>query len=261
MSDNSKPLVIVLGFFQTFERVPVKGDELTDEIDDRGFKLDARGRRIMENVATDWVTYAPAHSPLHTGTSDRVRHLQPNDDLLSSENGEKKLFIQARWAAIEPHYEAWKANYELPISGTPLAQWPGVSTAMADELKRYSIRTVEDVRDIAESMIDRIRLPNMRSLRDQARAFLENVRVSEAATREVERDEEIAALKAAMAEQQAAMAEQQEQLIAAMALLEEKAAGDSSELDDLRKKLDDKGVKYHHKAGVDTLKALLAEAA
>lgn len=255
MTDATKPLVIVHGFHQTFERVPVKGDPLRDDnLDERGFKLNDRGRRVLENVATDWVTYSPAHSPLGSSTTERIRHIQPTEEIINAEPSEKRAFLLARWAAIQPHYEAWKEGHALPVSGTPLAQWPGVSAAMAEELKRYNIKTVEDVRDLGESMLERVRLPNMRALRDQARAFLENIKVSEVAAREVERDNEIETLKAALAEQQ-------EQLNAAMALLEEKASGGSSELDELRKQLDEKGVKYHHKAGVDTLKALLAEAA
>jgi len=254
MADGEKQLVRVIGFHQTYERRPIKGDPLNDEVDDRGFKLDAKGKRVLANVEEDWVTYCPSHSPLGSSTTERIRHIRPDDAEINPEMAEKNMFMAARWAAIEPAYLAWKSGHELPVGGTPLSQWPGVSAAMAEELKRYNVRTVEDVRDLSESMLERIRLPNVRGLRDQAKAFIENMKVSENALREVERDNEIETLKAALAEQR-------EQLSAAMALLEEKASGGSSELDELRKQLDEKGVKYHHKAGVDTLKALLAEAA
>ncbi len=255
MADNNKPLVVVLGFHQTFERLPMKGDPLRDECDPHGFKLDEKGKRVLENVQVDWVTYAPLHSPTGTSTTERIRHLRPTEEILDGENGEKTKFMVTRWAAIEPAYEAWLKGHELPTNGTPLAIWPGVSTAMADELKKYNIRTVEEVRDLLEAQLERIKLPNMRALKSQAAAFLENMKGAEAAEREAERDEEIANLKAALDEQR-------EQLAAAMQLLEESAkGGGSDDVDALKAKLDAKGIKYHHKAGVATLKALLDEAA
>lgn len=254
MADQSKPLVRVVRFHQTFERVPVKGDPLDDDIDAHGYKVDAKGRRVLKNEEVDWVTYAPSHAPLSSMTTDRIRHMQPTQEMLSGETSEKLKFFLARWAAIEPHYEAWKAGHELPTDGMPLAHWPGVTTAMADVLRTYGIRTVEEVRDLLDSQLDKVRLPNMRDLRKSAAAFLDNMRVAQVAEREVERDSEVAALKAAMAEQQ-------ERLDAAMALLEQQTNPNSAgnEIDQLRAKLDAKGVKYHHKAGIDTLRALLSE--
>ncbi|MCZ7488538.1 hypothetical protein [Rhizobium rhizogenes] len=255
MAESNKPLVVVLGFHQTFERLPVKGDPLNDEIDAHGFKLDAKGKRVLENTQVDWATYAPLHSPTGSSTSERIRHLKPTEEILDGENGEKTKFMLARWAAIEPAYEAWLKGHELPTNGTPLAIWPGVSTAMADELKKYNIRTVEEVRDLMEAQLDRIKLPNMRALKSQAAAFLENMKGNEAAEREAERDEEIANLKAALDEQR-------EQLAAAMQLLEEQAnGGGTTEVAALKAKLDAKGIKYHHKAGIATLKALLEDEA
>jgi hypothetical protein len=255
MADNNKPLVVVLGFHQTFERLPKKGDPLRDECDPYGFKLDEKGKRVLENVQVDWVTYAPLHSPTGTSTTERIRHLRPTEEILDGENGEKTKFMVTRWAAIEPAYEAWLKGHELPTNGTPLAIWPGVSTAMADELKKYNIRTVEEVRDLLEAQLERIKLPNMRALKSQAAAFLDNMKGAEAAEREAERDEEIASLKAALDEQR-------EQLEAAMQLLEERTkGGGNDEADAIKAKLDAKGIKYHHKAGLPTLKALLDEEA
>jgi hypothetical protein len=254
MADIQRPLVIVLGFHQTYERVPIKGEPLDDDVDARGFKLDAKGKRLLENVAVDWVTYAPSHSPMGTSTTERVRHLRPSQDIIEGENAEKTRFMMARWAAIEPAFEAWKAGHELPTHGTPLSVWPGVSTAMAEELKKYNVRTVEDVRDLAESQLERIRLPNMRELRSSAKAFLDNLKASESAEREVARDNEVELLRQALAEQQ-------EKLAAAMQLLEDRTAPSENEIEQLRAQLKAKGVNFHHKAGLETLRALLQEAA
>jgi murein L,D-transpeptidase YcbB/YkuD len=142
----------------------------------------------------------------------------------------------------------------------PLAHWPGVTTAMADVLRQYGIRTVEEVRDLGDGHLDKIRLPNMRELRLSAKAFLENVRTAESAQREVDRDQEITAL-------QEALKEQNERLEAAMALLEAKTApsvspgAEDDDVEALRAELKAKGITFHHKAGAATLRALLTESA
>lgn len=255
MADSNAALLVVLGFHQTIERLPVVGDPLNDEVDDHGFKIDAKGKRVLDSVHVDWVTYAPVHSPTGTSTSERIRHMKPSQDVLAGENGEKAEFMQRRWAAIEPAYEAWRAGHELPTNGTPLAIWPGISAVMAEELKKYNVRTVEEVRDLMEAQLDRIKLPNMRALKSQAAAFLENMKSAEAAEREYQRDEEIESLKAALDAQR-------EQLEAAMQLLEERSkGGGADEADAIKAKLDAKGIKYHHKAGLATLKALLEDEA
>lgn len=252
MAEEHKPLVRVLKFHQTYERLPIKGDRLDDDVDERGFKINEKGKRVLENCEVDWVTYAPSHAPLTAATTERIRHLRPTQEMLEGEPSEKLKFMLARWAAIEPAYDAWKAGHELPVHGVPLGSWPGVTTPMADELKKYGIRTVEEVRDLTDSQLEKIRLPNMRDLRKMAHAFLDNMVATAMSEREVERDNEVADLK-----QQ--LISQQEQLAAAMQLLQERQQGQPNEIDDLRAKLDAKGVKYHHKAGVETLRALLIE--
>ena len=252
MAEEQRPLVRVLRFHQTFERIAVKGNPLTDEIDNRGFKLDDKGKRILETVEVDWVTYAPSHAPLTAATTDRVRHLRPTQEMLEADPSEKLKFMLARWAAIEPAYEAWKAGHELPLDGVPLGQWPGITGPMAEELRKYGVRTVEEVRDLTDGQIEKIRLPNMRDLRKMARAFLDNMAATAISEREVERDNEVAALK-----QQ--LQEQNEKFEAAMALLQQQQQG--SEIDQLRAECDARGIKYHHRAGVDALRGLLTESA
>ena len=248
-NEQQGPMIRILGFHQTYERLPIKGDAMNDEVDDRGFLVDEKGRRKLENVEVEWVTYAPSHSPLNANTSERIRHMKPTEELLngmSGDNGEKAAFMLARWRDIEPAYEAWKKGHELPVNGTPLAHWPGIVTAAADVLRQHGLRTVEEVRDLTESQLEKVRLPNMRDLRQSAKAFLDNAKVADAAERDVERDNRISELE--------------ERLAAAMELLEAKTAP-ADELSELRAKLDAQGVKYHHKAGADTLRALLNEAA
>lgn len=244
-------MIRVLAFKTTFERLPIKGDPLNDNLDPKGFKLDARGNRVMESQEVDWVNFAPSHSPVNTGTWERVRHIEVTEEMAAQEETEKLKLMKIRWNDIEPHYEAWKSGNVIPTNGTSLAAWAGVTSEKAEVLHSFKIRTVEDVRDLAESQMEKIPLPGMREMRKQARIFLEGKDAAESAARESERDNEIAALKAQLRETQ-------EQFSAAMDLLSEK--NDEPSIESLRAELDDLGVTYHHKAGVPTLKGLLAEA-
>lgn len=248
---NQAPMIKVLGFKTTYERLPVKGDVLDENLDEKGFRLDAKGKRIMENQEVDWVSYAPAHSPINTMNWERIKHLRPRDEDLAGEMTEKLQIMKIKWDQIEPAYSAWKAGHSVPINGTPLAVWPGVTPEKVEVLHRFAIRTVEEVANLVESQLERVHLPGMRDLRKAAGLFLENRGAAEAAVRETERDNEIAALKAQLAENN-------ERLSAAMDLLEAKTSP-GEDINDLRDELDRLGIKYHHKAGVETLKALLAE--
>lgn len=257
--NNQDPMIKVLGFKTTYERLPVRGGPLDENLDERGFKLDQKGRRIMEHQEVDWVSYAPAHSPLNTMNWERVKHMKPRDEDLAGDVTEKIRMIKVRWDQIEPAYEAWKAGHEMPVSGTSLGAWPGVSPEKVEVLRRFGIRTVEEVSVLVESQLEKIQLPGMRDLRKAAGIFLSNRGAAEAAERETERDNEIAILKAQLSETN-------DRFAAAMDLLEQKtnpnpAQNQASEVDELRAELDRQGIKYHHKAGVDNLRALLTEKA
>ncbi|TIN07229.1 MAG: hypothetical protein E5Y51_31045, partial [Mesorhizobium sp.] len=191
-----------IGFKTSYEKLPVKGDPVTEKCDTKGYKLDASNRRILELQPEDWVTYSPSHSPLNTRTTERVRHLLPDPSLMGEDqDGEKLRFMTARWSQIEPAYGAFKAGREIPLNGTALAAWSGVTPEQADVLRTAGIRTVEEVRDLPDGQLDRVRLPNMRDLRKQAGLFLANSDAAKAAEREAAKDAQIAEL----VERQAAM--------------------------------------------------------
>lgn len=209
MAEEQAPLIRVLGFESRYATLPVKGDPLNDTLDDKGFKLNEKGKRVLHHVEEDWITFAPSHSPLNAHTTERVRHMMPTEDIIAGENGEKSRFMMAKWSQIEPHYEAWKKGNEMPVNGTPLSAWPNVNAGMADVLKQSGIRTVEEVAGLIESQLEKIRLPNMRDLRTTAIKFLENKMAAASAELDAARDARVEALE--------------EQLEAAMALLEEQA--------------------------------------
>lgn len=216
MAENQAPMIRVMGFKTSYEHLPIKGDPVTEKCDPKGFKLDASGRRLTALQPEDWVTYSPAHSPLNTRTTERVRLLVPDASKMGEDqDGEKLRFMTARWSLIEPAYEAFKAGREIPLNGTPLAAWAGVSPEQAEVLRQSGIRTIEEVRDLTDGQLDKVRLPNMRDLRKQAKLFLDNSDTAKAAEREAQKD----ALIEQMAEQNEALLER---MAAMEALLEER---------------------------------------
>ena len=212
MADEQLPLIRVHGFKSTYERLPVKGDPMHDDVDLKGYKIDAKGNRIIELQEEYWVKYSPAHSPLNTMNEERIRHIMPDRERIGDDpDGVKYRFMAARWSQIEPHYEAFKAGRtDVAVDGTPLGAWPGLIQEQVEILRQSGIRTVEEVAKLIDSQLDKVRLPNMRDLRKQAQLFLENSTAAVAAEREAKMEAKLAAVE--------------EQLQAAMELLEQQAS-------------------------------------
>lgn len=167
MSDN-KPMIIVQGFSVTY-------------------RLGKDGRQ----EPVEWVQYAPAHDPTGTSTKVRVKELIPPGELPRDDGGTKLDFMHLKWKQIKPAYDAWKKGIEIPLDGTPLAAWAGVTPEQADVLRSRGIKTVEAVRDMSESMFGKIPLPNVRALRDMAGKYLEGQTAAAAAAQLQQRDEKI----------------------------------------------------------------------
>lgn len=139
-----------------------------------------------------------------TQTWHRVLKMKPpenvDDRMLNSDHYRDMV---EKWKIIGPAYEAWKAGTELPVDGTPLAAWAGVTPEQARFLNAMGLRTVESVRDMGDKEIEALRWPNARQLPKMAADYLKG---ADAAAK----DAEIAALR--------------ERMDAMNALLEEQAA-------------------------------------
>ena len=110
------------------------------------------------------------------------------------------------WDGIRAAYDAWKSGQETPPDGTPLAAWPGVSSTQARVLREAHYRCVEDVAAITDGELGKVRLPDVRGLRDRARAFLDAKGGQEKMTELLsERDAAIAAMRAELDEAKAAL--------------------------------------------------------
>lgn len=256
MADTTRPFLKVLGFRTTYEKIPVKGDPLSDTLDAKGFKLLPNGQRLMENVETHWVKHAPIGGASSTINEERIRHIQIPDNPPDNITPEKLEAMRAKWAIIEPEYTAWLNGQQIATNGTSLTAWAAMTPEKVEVLRRVGVRSVEDVAHLTEGMLEKINLPNMRALRKEALLFLENRSASDAAQREADRDSKIDA-------QAMQIADLQEKLTAAMQLLEQAAANQpqkaTDELSAVKAELDRLGISYHHRAGLETLKALLAE--
>jgi len=77
------------------------------------------------------------------------------------------------WQVIKPIYEKWKEGQASPVDGTPLAAWSGVTPALRKVLEPANIRSVEDIARMEDSAIQKLGVPNLRRVQQEARAFLE----------------------------------------------------------------------------------------
>lgn len=193
--------IIILGFRQTIytQRGPRKQDGSPGEV-------------IKENAPDYWVKYCNKGMPQSTATEERIRFLDPDnlrDGAGAETAGEKRSFFEYRWAQIQPAFEAWKNGQAMPEYGIPLAAWPALDADQVKMLTASGIRSVEDLRDVSEGQLGKIRLPNVRDLKKMAGLYIEGLSYAKVAEREAARDAKIAGLE--------------EQLAAAMQLLEQQA--------------------------------------
>ena len=144
--------------------------------------------------ARDMVEYGPIGATGRTHVTERI-------DILSKVQavaGVNPSIMAARvmWDFIRPRYEAWKNNQELPETGTPLAAWNHLTQAQAEILRVNGIRSVEDVTMLTDSHFTRIPIPNLRSIVEAAKKFLDSKDVNKFSAEMAAKDKTIADLTA-----------------------------------------------------------------
>lgn len=168
------------------------------------FRTDYRpGKEPLE-----WVHYTGSDSysengQLSSSTWERVKKLQPPEQIENDPDGLKMAALRYIWGQIEPHYLAWKEGNELPESGTALAAWGGVTGSQIAALKGVGIQTVEDLAGLSDSNMKAV-LPNMRDLRTMARQWMEGRPQAEQAAKMAELEAQNAAMMEMLAELKAA---------------------------------------------------------
>ncbi|MEM7269825.1 MAG: hypothetical protein AAF401_11295 [Pseudomonadota bacterium] len=148
----------------------------------------------VETRGVDWVLIASI-GDLSTQTWHRVSSLKPKEGMQAEGNvrmADALALQKARWAEIEPVYTSWKSNGEIPVDGTPLAAWAGVTTGLARHLTGMGIKTVESLSELSEDRASSLPFPDARRLPGMAKSFLES---RDAASK----DAELADLKSQLA--------------------------------------------------------------
>lgn len=150
----------------------------------------------------DWVLLAPpGESRQSTQTWHRTSKLVPPESPTEVEaRSDSYLAMKARWERIGPAYEAWKAGQEIPETGIPLGAWSGVSQEQAEILKSFAVRTIEDVAELGDGLLQRIPISDIRRLKVIAGEYLE-------ARPMTDMQEELAAAKERMAAMEEMLAE------------------------------------------------------
>lgn len=154
----------------------------------------------------DWVLVAPLGAEFEkTQTWQRVSKIKPpvtDDDNYKSSATYQDM--ERKWTIIGPAYEAWKSGMDIPEDGTPLSAWSGVTAEQAKFMRSVGIRTVEEVRDMGESTIEKLRFPNARKLPALAKSWLEGEQVAEKDAKILELEERMAVMAEMLEERQAA---------------------------------------------------------
>lgn len=179
-----------------------------------GFRTEYKTTADGKPRPIEWVEYAPISSIMTNRIVERVSALVPPEHIEGDDEGKKMAFLRHRWSMIQPAYDAWKSGQDIPLNGTPLAAWAGLSHDQTAALQRLGIKTVEEVAQMTDGTISKIPLPNPREMRKQAQLYLESTDRAVAAQEMEARDAKIAALE--------------EQLAAAMELLEQNAGKNST---------------------------------
>jgi hypothetical protein len=124
-----------------------------------------------EMRAVDWVTWAHRGDLGNAANTDKVARIEK--PLMSSDdNGQ--LEENPVWTAIKGQYEAWKKGQDVPINGTPLAAWSALTPAQATVFRTAGFASVEDIGQMTDALLAKIRIPNARQIRDMARAYSEH---------------------------------------------------------------------------------------
>lgn len=165
---------------------------------------DINGKPTGETKYHDYVEYGPpglANTMTVVARVDRIKRVQSPQE---NSTNPAAMMSWNRWKYIEPLYEAWKRGEALPETGTLLAALSFLREEDLAVLKVAGVKTVEDLATLLDTNMEKIKLPQMREKRAQAKAFLEAKDANVATAKLDAQAQEIAELKAMMAELKAA---------------------------------------------------------
>jgi hypothetical protein len=100
-------------------------------------------------------------------------------------------------------WQAFEANQEQPLEGTPLAEWPGITRAQVEELAHFGCKTVEQLAQMPDSQAGKFM--GVQMLRQKAQAYLTasaaNAPIQQLQAENKRLSDELEAIKDQLAEQ------------------------------------------------------------
>lgn len=164
--------------------------------------LDASGRPTGQTkyVNEEWVTVAKIGVTIPATVDHNIASIKKGFKRCIAQHEEADGEMAALWRTVEPYYENWKKGGEASeiINGTPLAVWPGVTKDVVEALKPFNIRSVEDLSQVNDGIMNRIPNPNMHLYRERAKKFLATKDIALVVAELTNRDDELAQMKAEM---------------------------------------------------------------
>ena len=157
----------------------------------------------------DMVEYGPIGQAGRTHVTERIDILSRVQKVAGANPSVHAA--RAMWAFMEPRYEAWKKNQDLPETGTPLAAWNHLTQAQAEILRVNGVRSVEDCAQLTDTHINRIPIPNLRSIIEAAKKFLDSKDVNKFTAEMRSKDEQLAAANVRIDEMAAMLAKLMEE--------------------------------------------------
>lgn len=148
----------------------------------------------------DWVEYNHVGKDHMAVQRARVGDLSCVIPIAEAPDNTAVLAANMRWNALKPQYEAWKQGQEIPDDGVPIGAWPGINPDQAEKLRNSGIRTVEEFASLGDAVAQRIRMPGVKPLRQQAQIWLDNRESAHVAEDLAAKDEQIAFLKSELEE-------------------------------------------------------------
>lgn len=184
---NRRPSVVALEFWRDYEPDPEKPGEMR---------------------AVDFVRWARRGDLTYASNVDKVSRIRR---AMRSQDGGSEIYAP-EWIGIKDAYEAWVAGQEAPVDGTPLDAWPALTKAQVAAFRAAHYRSVEDIAEMADNQLSKVRLPDMRLIRDKARTYVASKR-------------DTAKIEAMMADRDRRLADMEVELSEARSALE-RLAGD-----------------------------------
>jgi hypothetical protein len=135
----------------------------TRTLEDRDASI-AAGHYVGRDVIYALITPA--------GSRDRVEQ-EAESWLNNLEEGVKQDRMPQNWLThYRQAFQAFKESREMPVSGSPIKDWPGASASQINLLLDMNVRTIEDLAEANEETVARIGMGG-RALKEKARTWLE----------------------------------------------------------------------------------------